>query len=115
MLAFTEFDTPKNTIHLSPINQSPAHALSETLLQRLLSAVASFLSDYIIEPILVGWRFSYLTLLFLPVILTSPALYIGERIEEYGNERSGALWWYDLLVRQMETAGPTFIKVYHAE
>ncbi|CAG8457164.1 5853_t:CDS:2 [Paraglomus occultum] len=108
-LALTEFDIPKNTIRLSPINQSSVHARSET--PRLLSAIVSFLSDYVIEPILVGWRFSYLTLLFLPVILTTPALFIGERVEKHGNERSGALWWYDLLVRQMETAGPTFIKL----
>ncbi|CAG8463858.1 4683_t:CDS:2, partial [Acaulospora colombiana] len=40
-----------------------------------------------------------------------PALFIGPRVAESDNERMGALWWYNMLVRQMETSGPTFIKL----
>jgi hypothetical protein len=109
---FAELDLPKHVPHLPNVHQPPTRILPQTTLQRLLNAIASFLSDYIIEPILISWRFSYLTLLFLPVILTSPMMLIGERVEEHGCERSGTLWWYNFLVRQMETAGPTFIKVY---
>ncbi|CAJ0759959.1 17866_t:CDS:2, partial [Entrophospora sp. SA101] len=32
-------------------------------------------------------------------------------IPEYYNERKGTLYWYDMLVRRMEIAGPTFIKL----
>ena len=66
---------------------------------------------YIYEPIATGLRFIQLVVLFVPVFVTIPLVYIGARDPERDNERSGTLWWYSFLVRQMERAGATFIKV----
>jgi aarF domain-containing kinase len=75
---------------------------------------------YIMEPIATLFRFLRLAMLFGPVILTSPMLLIGTPaaskrrragvvVDE--GERWGAVWWFGFLVRQMEKAGPTFIKL----
>ncbi|CAG8583225.1 18911_t:CDS:2 [Acaulospora morrowiae] len=80
-------------------------------LRYFLDNIIKVLSDYVIEPILIAYRFTYLLILFLPLIIGAPALFIGPRIAECENERMGALWWYDVLVRQMENSGPTFIKL----
>jgi aarF domain-containing kinase len=52
-----------------------------------------------------------LFILFLPVIISSPMLLIGVPEKRLKGDRWGALWWYELLVGKMESAGPTFIKV----
>ena len=67
---------------------------------------------YIYEPIATGLRFIHIVVIFVPVILTIPLVYIGARDPERDNERSGTLWWYSFLVRQMERAGATFIKAF---
>jgi aarF domain-containing kinase len=36
---------------------------------------------------------------------------IGSHDGRRDGERWGAIWWYGFLIRQMENAGPTFIKV----
>ncbi|PWN37542.1 ABC1-domain-containing protein [Meira miltonrushii] len=77
---------------------------------------------YIIEPLGTAKRFLVLVTLFLPVIITTPMLFVGRRREggrrrgrkmakAEGGTRWGALWWYGFLVKQMERAGPTFIKL----
>jgi len=66
---------------------------------------------YLYEPIATGLRFVQLVVIFVPVLVTIPVIFIGPRIPESDNERSGTLWWYQFLVRQMEHAGATFIKV----
>jgi len=79
----------------------------------------SIVRIYIIEPFLTALRFFHLALLFGPVILTSPMLLIGgpDRRRKPGKPVAededgwGAVWWYGFLVRQMERAGPTFIKL----
>jgi len=68
---------------------------------------------YIYEPIATGLRFIQLVFIFVPVFVTIPVVYIGARDPERDNERRGTLWWYSFLVRQMERAGATFIKVIH--
>ena len=65
---------------------------------------------YMYEPIATGLRFIQLVVIFVPVFATIPVIFIGSRDTEHDNERSGTLWWYSFLVRQMERAGPTFIK-----
>ena len=55
------------------------------------------------ETLLTAKRFAALLAIFLPVIVTSPVLLLPERWR--------GVWWYGLLVAQMESAGPTFIKV----
>ena len=66
---------------------------------------------YIWEPACTGVRFLHLLVIFVPVIFTIPALWLGRRQKDKDNERSGTLWWYWFLVNSMERAGPTFIKV----
>jgi aarF domain-containing kinase len=66
---------------------------------------------YIFEPIATGLRFLQLVAIFVPVFATVPVIFIGSRYPEHDNERTGTLWWYRFLVKQMERAGPTFIKV----
>ncbi|KAL2125952.1 hypothetical protein VTI74DRAFT_2151 [Chaetomium olivicolor] len=70
-----------------------------------------FLDFYIWEPICTGFRFLQLVTIFVPVILTVPAIWIGRRVPECDNERTGTLWWYGFLVQAMEWAGPAFIKL----
>ncbi|KAL7272042.1 hypothetical protein RUND412_005167 [Rhizina undulata] len=70
-----------------------------------------FIVNWVIEPMATGFRFIYLVSIFLPVIFTVPAVYIGKRIPERSHERLGTLLWYSFLIWSMERAGPTFIKV----
>ncbi|CAO2647716.1 Nn.00g086380.m01.CDS01 [Neocucurbitaria sp. VM-36] len=70
-----------------------------------------FIEDYIIEPIATGLRFLHLVVIFVPVIVTIPAIWIGARQVDRDNERSGTLWWYGFLVSSMEKAGAAFIKL----
>jgi len=70
-----------------------------------------FVDMYIIEPICTGLRFLHLVVIFVPVIATIPAIWVGRRQQDKDNERSGTLWWYAFLVRSMERSGAAFIKV----
>jgi aarF domain-containing kinase len=70
-----------------------------------------FLDVYIWEPICTGFRFFHLFVIFVPVIFTVPAIWLGPRQKDRDNERSGTLWWYWFLFNSMERAGPAFIKV----
>ncbi|KAK0709197.1 hypothetical protein B0T26DRAFT_720807 [Lasiosphaeria miniovina] len=84
---------------------------SDTGLTRARHQVVLFLDLYIWEPICTGIRFLQLAAIFVPVILTVPAIWIGRRQPSRENERSGTLWWYGFLVKAMEWAGPAFIKL----
>ncbi|KAL4965382.1 ABC1 kinase family protein [Aspergillus stella-maris] len=66
---------------------------------------------YVWDSIATGFRFLHLVAIFLPVILTTPTIWIGRRIEGQDGARSGTLWWYKFLVKSMERAGPAFIKL----
>jgi aarF domain-containing kinase len=72
-----------------------------------------FIEDYIIEPIATGLRFLHLVVIFVPVIVTIPVIWLGQRQADKDNERSGTIWWYGFLVSSMERAGAAFIKVRH--
>ncbi|KAK1754286.1 putative serine/threonine-protein kinase abkC [Echria macrotheca] len=80
-------------------------------LTRLRHQVLVFLDLYVWEPICTGVRFLQLAVIFVPVILTVPAIWLGPRQPHRDNERSGTLWWYGFLVKSMEWAGPAFIKL----
>jgi hypothetical protein len=69
---------------------------------------------YIYDTIATGFRFVHLVVIFLPVILTAPTIWLGKRIKDRDGTRTGTLWWYRFLVRAMERAGPAFIKVSFA-
>jgi aarF domain-containing kinase len=79
--------------------------------QRLRQNIIYFLDVYIWEPLCTGIRFFHLAIIFVPVMVTVPALWIGTRDPKRDNERWGSLWWYWFLVKSMERAGPAFIKV----
>ena len=80
-------------------------------LKKLWFKVALGFDLYIFEPVATALRFLHLAIIFLPVIVTVPALWIGPRQPGNGTDRAGTLWWYAFLVRSMERAGPAFIKV----
>lgn len=92
---------------LEPVIMSPSEA-DRTILARILS----FLRNRVFEPILTAKRFVYLCCLFLPVLLTSPMLIIGQPEDALCGDRWGAVWWYGFLTSQMQRAGPTFTKVF---
>lgn len=77
----------------------------------LLPRIFLLLRDRIWEPIRAGLRFAHLFAIFLPVIVCAPMLLVGGPDRDYREEKWGAVWWYGFLVRKMEAAGPTFIKV----
>ena len=80
-------------------------------LPKVLGKVIWAFDTYIFEPIATGFRFLHLVAIFVPVIFATPMVLIGPRRKERDNQRAGTLWWYGLLVRAMELAGPAFIKV----
>lgn len=81
-------------------------------IRRVWRAALFVFDIYIYEPIATGFRFLHLVMIFVPVIFTIPAIWIGRRHKDRDNERSGTLWWYGFLVHSMERAGAAFIKVY---
>ena len=80
-------------------------------LRRVIRSIYFVLDQYIYEPIATGFRFLHLVIIFVPVIITVPMIWIGTRSKDHDNERSGTLWWYGFLVKSMERGGPAFIKV----
>ena len=84
---------------------------SETGLTRLGHQILVFLDVYLWEPLCTGVRFLHLVVIFVPVILAVPVIWVGGRQPNRDNERSGTLRWYAFLVKSMELAGPAFIKV----
>jgi len=80
-------------------------------LSRVRHSIIYFADVYVWEPLCTGLRFLHLVIIFVPVIVSVPAIWVGRRVREKDNERSGTLWWYWFLVKSMERAGPAFIKV----
>lgn len=78
---------------------------------RLRHGIVLFLDVYIWEPLCTGLRFLHLAVIFVPVLFAVPMIWLGKRQKDRDNERTGALWWYNFLVKGMEWAGPAFIKV----
>ena len=84
--------------------------------RRFRDHIIVFVDLYIWEPICTGLRFLHLVVIFVPVMVSVPAIWLGRRDPQRDGERSGTLWWYSFLVKSMERAGPAFIKVsceYH--
>ncbi|EIW64210.1 ABC1-domain-containing protein [Trametes versicolor FP-101664 SS1] len=77
----------------------------------LMGRILTFLRERLIEPILTAKRFVYLCCIFVPVLLAAPMLIIGQPEERLRGDRWGAVWWYGFLTRQMQCAGPTFMKL----
>jgi aarF domain-containing kinase len=93
----------------SEIEYAESTHKSRFLLVRICKSIIQFLDDWVLEPLLTVKRLTHILILFIPVAVAVPIVFFGQKANE--NERSGTLWWYDFLARQMERAGPTFIKV----
>jgi aarF domain-containing kinase len=91
------------------LDEQVPHALKNS--RKYRRGIYFFVEDYIIEPIATGLRFLHLVFIFVPVIVTIPAMWIGARQADKDDERSGTIWWYGFLVGSMERAGAAFIKV----
>ena len=109
----------EDTLHPSshtPIELDENEEEQTSFLSRFFHRLFNFLDDYIFEPISTTRRFLYLSCIFLPVLFTlpilllEPTLWSSKAKKEHSEDRL-TLWWYGFLVRQMERAGPTFIKV----
>ncbi|KAF8516117.1 ABC1-domain-containing protein [Hysterangium stoloniferum] len=104
---------PERPTHSELFIHSP-HEYEPPLWRRITDT----LKRYILDPLLTARRFMYLCILFVPVLISSPLLLVGARMKRRmlqlngrEGERWGAVVWYDFLVRQMQKAGPTFIKL----
>lgn len=80
-------------------------------LQRISRHVYLAWDAYFWEPLCTTMRFLHLVVIFVPVIVAVPVIWMGSRQKDKNNERSGTIWWYRFLVSSMERAGPAFIKV----
>ena len=81
---------------------------------KVLHKIILVLDKYIYEPLATGLRFLHLVVIFVPVIITAPVIWIGSKQKNRNDTRTGTLWWYGFLVNSMERAGPAFIKVNSA-
>lgn len=114
-----EYDDIELTLEQSLLDTSEEERRAQTyginkdrsIFYRLFRNVKVSFVRYIFEPIATGLRFIQLVVIFIPVLATIPIIFIGPKVPDCDNERSGTLWWYRFLVRQMERAGATFIKV----
>lgn len=70
-----------------------------------------FFNTWLVEPIATGFRFVHLVIIFVPVIVSVPVMWLGARNPDKDDERSGTIWWYGFLVSSMERAGAAFIKL----
>lgn len=80
-------------------------------ISRLCQSLRVFWYYYVYDPIATGFRFLHLAVIFIPVVITVPAIWIGRRVEGSDGALTGTIWWYRFLVNAMERAGPAFIKV----
>ena len=53
---------------------------------------------YVYDPIATGFRFLHLVVIFMPVIVSVPALWLGRSVGSQNGVRSGTIWWYRFLV-----------------
>lgn len=79
---------------------------------RFLYFIKYSIDDYVIDPIITFRRFLELSLLFVPVLLSSPICWFGRKDKSTGEHiRSGAKLWYMYLRWTAEKAGASFIKL----
>lgn len=80
-------------------------------ISKLCQTLWIYFYHYVYDPIATSFRFVHLAIIFVPVAVTVPAIWIGRKVQDHNGARSGTLWWYRFLVGAMERAGPAFIKV----
>ncbi|EGW35438.1 uncharacterized protein SPAPADRAFT_64563 [Spathaspora passalidarum NRRL Y-27907] len=74
------------------------------IIKRIYYYIRFTLTDYVIDPTITFIRFMELSLIFVPLLITSPICWIGKR-------NSGAKLWYKMLRHAAELAGASFIKL----
>ncbi|KAG0746351.1 hypothetical protein G6F57_005853 [Rhizopus arrhizus] len=92
------------------IEIAEANYESKYLIVRICHRIFKLIDAWIFEPLLTLRRLAHILILFVPVAITAPIVYFG-KYDIIENERSGTLLWFDFLSKQMERAGPTFIKL----
>jgi aarF domain-containing kinase len=104
---------PCSASELKAASSYDTHQISSPIEARyfIIRRILSWLRDRIWEPLRTSARFIHLVILFAPVLITTPMLLLGSRTKRRDGQPWGAIWWYGLLVAQMQRAGPTFIKV----
>lgn len=80
-------------------------------LSRVWKSIVYALDQYFYEPLATTFRFFHLLIIFVPVIVSIPIVWVGPRGKERDNSRIGTVWWFTFLVKSMERAGPAFIKL----
>lgn len=80
-------------------------------ISKLCQTLWIYFYHYVYDPIATSFRFVHLAIIFVPVAVTVPAIWIGRKVQDHNGARCGTLWWYRFLVGAMERAGPAFIKV----
>ncbi|KAI9261314.1 ABC1-domain-containing protein [Helicostylum pulchrum] len=93
----------------SQIEFVESQQVSNYKLVRIAQSIIRFIDQWVLEPILTLHRFAHILVLFIPVAVTVPIVYFGQKVDK--EDTTGTLWWYDFLATQMERAGPTFIKL----
>jgi len=122
-LAFVEISNDETNVGGKTHEEAMLEASRKELREQVPKAIQNskkyrrgiyfFVDHYIIEPIATGLRFLHLVIIFVPVIVTIPVIWLGKKHPARDDERSGTLWWYGFLVRSMERSGAAFIKVNH--
>ncbi|KAE8837081.1 hypothetical protein PTNB73_07986 [Pyrenophora teres f. teres] len=91
------------------LDEQVPHALRNSSKYR--RGIYFFIEDYIIEPIATGFRFLHLVIIFVPVIVTIPVIWLGARQPDRDNERSGTLWcWVNGPPLEQTFSRPRFTK-----
>lgn len=93
----------------SQIELVESQQVSNYKLVRIVQSIIRFVDQWVLEPILTLRRFAHILVLFIPVAVTVPIVFFGQKVDK--EDTTGTLWWYNFLATQMERAGPTFIKV----
>lgn len=81
------------------------------LVMRKLYLFKFMIEDYVLDPLITVGRFVELSLIFVPVLLSSPMCWFGRRVCQDSNVRSGTLLWYRFVRWSAEKAGASFIKL----
>ncbi|EGP89948.1 unnamed protein product [Zymoseptoria tritici ST99CH_1A5] len=110
-------DNKDGLTHEERMLESSRKELAEQVPDRLKNSnkirvgIYRFVDEWIWEPLATGLRFLHLVVIFVPVLVSVPAIWFGARRPDRDNERGGTLWWYGFLVSSMERAGAAFIKL----
>ncbi|RCH85832.1 hypothetical protein CU098_000658, partial [Rhizopus stolonifer] len=107
---FTRLNSNEHPATPQEIEIDKANYESKYAIVRLCCRIFKFVDDWILEPLLTMRRLAHILILFTPVVITAPIVYFGKYDTTEG-ESSGTLLWFDFLSKQMERAGPTFIKL----